>query len=203
MLRARMIPFSVLSVLTLGIVLARADLVPPPPTDCPPGTRGATNHAGPHCLPVHCSDQRPCPKGETCALAALCLVERTYANMTGQRTTTVVQGLCRNGQCEQGTCRREPVCVSRPWASAAPSSRAAPSAPDGDAAETAGSPGIETNPDTSGGQSTESVTQPIPGRPLPGCSSLHAAAAITGVVLAGLAASIALVLRRRGPGRRG
>jgi MYXO-CTERM domain-containing protein len=30
---------------------SRADVVQPPPDDCPPGTRGVTSHAGPTCVP--------------------------------------------------------------------------------------------------------------------------------------------------------
>jgi hypothetical protein len=52
-------------------VLARADVVMPPPTDCPPGQEGVTSHGGPHCEIVPPKDCPPGWTGEyggTCAL---------------------------------------------------------------------------------------------------------------------------------------
>jgi hypothetical protein len=97
---------------SLSVRGVRADLVAAPPADCPPGTRGATSHAGPHCLPVSCDQATPCPAGATCVTEHLCSVERKFVNMSGHGTATVIQGRCQNGQCAEGTCRPERVCVS-------------------------------------------------------------------------------------------
>jgi len=39
--------------------VALADALPPPPA-CPPGSRGATSHAGPRCVPAPCERDEDC-----------------------------------------------------------------------------------------------------------------------------------------------
>jgi hypothetical protein len=72
---------------------ARADVVMPPPTDCPRGQTGETSHAGPRCVPVApkdcppgwrgilggtcmlapCIDDKGCQEGEACVAHSVCL----------------------------------------------------------------------------------------------------------------------------------
>lgn len=61
--------------LTCGLLAAapgsaRADAIPPPPEECPAGTRPVSGHAGASCVPVFCGgsthDPVPCPAGSRC-----------------------------------------------------------------------------------------------------------------------------------------
>lgn len=51
---------------------ARADVVMPPPDDCPAGTTPATSHTGPHCVLAPPCDEAACSAGERCAPVRLC-----------------------------------------------------------------------------------------------------------------------------------
>ncbi|EYF08809.1 hypothetical protein [Chondromyces apiculatus] len=46
----------------LFVTAARADAVPPPPEDCPPGALGVTGHLGEHCAPTTCAVDSDCEK---------------------------------------------------------------------------------------------------------------------------------------------
>jgi hypothetical protein len=188
---ARLAPsLLVLITLMVGVDLAAADVVSPPPTDCPPGTSAVTNHAGPHCLPAACDDGKPCPSAQVCAIQQLCLVERVFTNRTGDHHAEVVSGPCQRGQCSEGTCRSERVCMA-------------------EAVATGGRPGkvVATSPgrpaETGGGSAESLVTrqEPVPvdvPRPAPaGCRGVATVGAAVGGVMVALLATIAFLLRRR------
>jgi hypothetical protein len=180
--------------MTAVAALAEADMVSPPPTDCPAGTIGATNHAGPHCLPQSCGEGKACPAGQVCATQELCRVVRVFMNRTGDHQEEVIAGACVNGQCPEGTCRTERVCVAQGQATGG--RRAIPEKVN------------VQGPAATGGKRAESP-EPFPEpeaaeapRPAPaGCRGVGAAGAVVGGTVAVLLAAIAFMLRRRRPKR--
>ncbi len=109
---------------TLGIVLvvgmlgwattARADVVFPAPTDCPPGSVGDTHHGGPHCAADLCAEEpgRCAATGATCQEHGLCTQQQQGASRGGPFTFKVVLGVCDpEGNCAQGACEKLKVCV--------------------------------------------------------------------------------------------
>lgn len=109
---------------TLGVILAagligttmaaRADVVFPAPTDCPPGSFGDTHHGGPHCSADLCTEEpaRCAANGATCQDHGLCTEQRQGASRGGPFTFTVVVGVCDpEGKCAQGKCEKLKVCV--------------------------------------------------------------------------------------------
>jgi len=95
-----------------GVGSARADVVMPPPTNCPDGARGRTSHSGPHCAPWTC--ERGCEEGKVCRPVGLCIAKRQGANRRGGRFEfEVVTGTCKAGEaCANGTCEVREVCAS-------------------------------------------------------------------------------------------
>jgi hypothetical protein len=177
--------------LMVGTTFAAADVVSPPPTDCPPGTTAATNHAGPHCSPASCKDGKSCSAGEVCATELLCWVESVYANRTGEHRVEVVRGPCRNGQCSEGTCRAERVCM-------APELVAAAGRPG-----TLGTRGLGRSAETGGRRAPAASLEPPlettdrPSPPPAGCRGTAIASAVAGGMMAALLGAIAFLLRRR------
>jgi MYXO-CTERM domain-containing protein len=55
---------------------ARADVVGPPPTDCPSGSVGASTHSGPYCAPADCHTDMDCTGGATCQPMAVCIAQQ-------------------------------------------------------------------------------------------------------------------------------
>jgi hypothetical protein len=55
----------------------------------------------------------------TCGVKRLCVVERTYTNMTGSGTVNVVESACDNGVCAHGDCIALRVCLPQTAAVAA------------------------------------------------------------------------------------
>ena len=168
-----------------------ADMVQPPPENCPPGTHGASTHAGQYCMPRPCIGAGACGTGMTCGIRRLCVSERTYTNMTGSGTVNAVEGACDDGLCVRGECKAMRVCL--PLADAAP--RPTPSPPiDAGIRATGGTrPASEAPEDAVNPEPPESHSEPPSG-----CS----AGVITGLVCAGLGLGLAVVLglwwRRRG-----
>jgi hypothetical protein len=93
---------------------ARADMIMPPPKDCPAGSKGTSTHAGPHCAPVACRRAEDCGDGQRCRGVRLCVAERTYQNRAGHQMTRVIEGTCPDGKCATGTCRTLRVCAEPP-----------------------------------------------------------------------------------------
>jgi hypothetical protein len=178
--------------LMVGANLAEADVVSPPPTDCPPGTTAAVNHAGPHCLPTSCDDARQCPTGQICATQQLCWVERFFTNWTGEHRVEVVRGPCQSGQCPEGTCRAERVCMAQIVAAGG-----RPEAPRtanlGRSVQTGGSGESAQSPDTRQGPTPVDGPRPPPA----GCRGVAVAGAVVGGMMVALLAVIVFLLRRR------
>src|SRR5512141_1015376 len=103
---------------------ARADMVQPPPENCPPGTHGASTHAGQYCQPRPCSETGACAAGTICSVGHLCVSERKYTNMTGTGTVSAVEGSCEDGVCLRGDCRALRVCLPLTDAAARPTPKA-------------------------------------------------------------------------------
>ncbi len=96
--------------------IAWADVVGPPPEDCPAGTRPMSSHCGPHCIADTCSNDSECNDGESCVERSLCIYQ--YQGPCGNHppdaaTTThdAVAAACPNGNaCDKGTCETLDVC---------------------------------------------------------------------------------------------
>jgi hypothetical protein len=104
--------FSILTVLgaLLAVTPARADVVPPPPEDCPDGSDGATCHWGGFCAARTCSEADPCEAGMTCRELALC-IETVDCGGWGHHPTDIVRASCEGGVgCRQGACQNVRVC---------------------------------------------------------------------------------------------
>lgn len=103
---------------------ARADAVPPPPTECPPGAIGVTGHNGPYCTPMGCSNDAECgdrmgydKRARTCADVGVCVEERHESSASGWShgapiTLRVAHAACADdGRCQVGTCERGKHCL--------------------------------------------------------------------------------------------
>jgi hypothetical protein len=120
-----------LGVLTAAMLLtltaaARADVVPPPPTDCPDGTQPWSGHGGPLCVPHDCGGEAgPCQDDAgVCQSRSYC-IEVVTMSRSGAGTYNAVRGLCpTSGSCDAGTCQPVQVCA-----------QPIPSIPDGGASD--------------------------------------------------------------------
>lgn len=106
-----------MSALSFG-TLARADAVPGPPDDCIDGTRGATCHGGPHCLPIRCDDGTPCPADTQCAAVEVATRDvicsgRRPSNAPPPTPRLTVTGLCDSTP-DRSHCRTLQLCLSKP-----------------------------------------------------------------------------------------
>ena len=98
---------------------ARADVVGPPPDDCPVGTEGATCHGGPYCSPVECTSDMECGSGETCNDLPFCVstilcagLLPPDANLMDYERAKVEAPCPTANECTQGaTCKTLKVCV--------------------------------------------------------------------------------------------
>ncbi len=103
--------------LSICMSTAHADAVEGPPEDCPDGQVGTTDHIGPRCVPLECTDGT-CDEGP-CTHAGMCVVEeeRQCGGMTtpgSPCTFTFVEAfdLCDNDDdCSQGTCVVADYCL--------------------------------------------------------------------------------------------
>ncbi len=106
-------------VLALGAGEARADVVGPPPDDCPEGSEGATCHGGPFCRARGCMSDSDCDTGTTCKELPLCTGKIGCAGNIppdadpNDFTQDKIEGPCPNGnECTAGsTCVKQKVCV--------------------------------------------------------------------------------------------
>jgi hypothetical protein len=98
---------------------AEADIVRPPPENCPTGSSGQTGHSGPYCAPRKCTADSACAKGERCEARKLCVKSKTLGG--GRRirkepppTVEEVVGTCAGGsKCAAGSCTSLRVCVPK------------------------------------------------------------------------------------------
>ncbi len=145
-----------MSALSFG-TLARADAVPGPPNDCIDGTRGATCHGGPHCLPIRCDDATPCPAEKECTSVE---VATRDVVCSGRRLSTAppptprlaVSGLC-DGTRDRSRCQTLKLCLAKP-------AHAEPVTP-----VTPVEPSPPTAPATTATTVTTAAAQPAPAAP--------------------------------------
>jgi MYXO-CTERM domain-containing protein len=91
---------------------ARADVVPPPATNCPTGSVGATCHGGPYCAPKKCTDYASCASGLTCQPVKFCINKLNCTGGWGTSYADEVVGSCEGGApCSKGTCQTVVVCL--------------------------------------------------------------------------------------------
>lgn len=98
---------------------ARADVVGPPPAECPAGTEGASCHGGPYCRPVGCAGGVECASGETCREVPFCVATILCAgllppdaDLADYERSNVVGSCANGGTCAQdATCKTLQVCV--------------------------------------------------------------------------------------------
>ena len=105
--------------LALGVVaacvcltgVAHADDIGPPPSDCPPGARGASSHDGEFCVPHECTADADCGAGLVCRAGRLCVrteeVQRSRHHGGGTYTRRTVGG---TGSCD--VCAAPAACVA-------------------------------------------------------------------------------------------
>jgi hypothetical protein len=96
---------------------ALADDVPPPPTDCPPGTTGDTGHEGPHCIPLNCSADADCKDGKVCQELPLCIEEQMLTpgrSRTPNKYTFAYEACAIGGKCSNSAaiCTAGKRCVA-------------------------------------------------------------------------------------------
>jgi hypothetical protein len=184
--------FVVLLALTLFVCsgAAWADMVQPPPENCPPGTYGASTHAGQYCVPRPCVGAGGCATGTACAIKRLCFSERPYTNMTGSGTVNAIEGSCDDGLCVRGDCRAMRVCLPPTDAATRPT----PTPPvDAGTQATGGTyPASPLPEDTGNAEPSESRPEPPAG-----CSGGVVAGAVCAVLGLGLATVLGLWWRRR------
>ncbi len=95
---------------------ALADVVGPPPTDCPTGSHGASCHGGAYCAPVTCVDSSSCTNGTTCLEVKWCIGQISCAGRwpfdAARPLTDTFEGSCEGGgTCTKGTCKTIKVCT--------------------------------------------------------------------------------------------
>ena len=104
----------------VGILLASAsvsaDVVSPPPDECPVGSLGDTCHGGPYCRLSECTDDSRCDDGMTCQEVDLCVGgHHCYGRIGDGTTMQTSEGLCGDeGECERGDCETVRVCAPEP-----------------------------------------------------------------------------------------
>ena len=190
MVRAVVLLLLVLLLLVLLAPEAQADVVPPAPEDCPPGSVGSTDHYGPHCRPSICRSDEDCKDGQRCRELALCVFEKTYEHWRGNTHRREVRGSCAQGEAcpEESSCETAKRCVPAGDVPPEPSasSPASPASPPPSASSLA-SPPTTPSPKGAAGPSTRCGACVLVGA---GGPAGHAAWAIA-------IASLALVARRR------
>jgi len=95
-----------------------ADVVGPPKTGCPFGSKGTSSHAGAYCKPeAACKEGGSCTKG-TCQEVSLCIEKKELSGRPGPNGKTEkypyeeVHGTCSaGGTCAKGTCTTVKRCV--------------------------------------------------------------------------------------------
>lgn len=199
-MRAPFVLGVLLTELLLGVGIALADEVPPPPADCPYGTQPDASHAGPHCaLATPCTSDS-CPGGMACMSSDYCVLDVPCGGLHGRGeppcTEAHVTGVCgAAGACSGGAhCVHHPVCLYTSVPSAAAPSEPASSEP------------APSEPAPSGPPPTASSPTPEPAAPSPaaeesgGCAVSRSASGLASVNAAGLLVTLGILLRRRRAG---
>ena len=96
-------------------VTGSADVVPPPPDECPIGSDGDTCHGGPYCRLSVCTDDSNCREG-TCQELEICVGSFLCPGRMGPgMTMQTSEGACTGGaECDSGTCETVRVCAPTP-----------------------------------------------------------------------------------------
>jgi MYXO-CTERM domain-containing protein len=115
---------------------AHADVVNPPPEDCPSGAVGTAGHGGEWCTPDPCVDGQ-CALGTTCETTGLCVLEEERpcgGQSSGTPCTFVYReafGPCDDdGACDEGTCVTDEYCVDEAGEDTADGDTDTPTSPD-------------------------------------------------------------------------
>ncbi len=98
----------------LWAVAAHADVVNPPPDDCPEGQIGTTGHLGSRCVPHLCSPSGNCDAGP-CTETGMCVLreERVCGDMDTPCTFEEAFGLCDTDEdCGRGACVVDAYCLN-------------------------------------------------------------------------------------------
>ncbi len=125
---------AVVTALFLSLVcsVALADKVPPPPPDCPQGSKPRTGHGGPYCQPISCKADADCEGETVCKELPMCVGEvsgggRRPKNVPPPRYPTVLTKCAKadNSACSlpdgaanrywgvtKGTCQSIKLCLS-------------------------------------------------------------------------------------------
>ncbi len=109
-MNVKLLAVAVLGTMTGFATPVWSDEVPPPPTNCPPGSRGDSDHLGTLCAPTNCQYAAQCKKGEVCREQALCVRtdEHEHHRQRGHKfKRTVVTGVCTPGP---KACKAPAVC---------------------------------------------------------------------------------------------
>lgn len=208
MRRLRLVLFCSLAALGSSTRAVRADMVAPPPAECPAGTKATTGHAGPHCAPRTCETSEQCADGLECTVLRLCVAERQYRSMGGPGTTSVIEGPCPDGMCASGQCRSLRVCAppgTGTGGAEAQGVEARLGRAGGQAEEPQANEGVQAEDAAEQEDEIEETEEPEEfaepsdraRRPDPGCSPRWTSGAILGVVL-GIFAVVLILRRRRG-----
>lgn len=106
--------FVVAAALCMTPFIASADMVMPPPTKCPIGTKGMPSHCGPHCEVQACPPNGQCQRaGEVCQQVDLCTETLQCRSISGPYTSTAASSVCGpNRSCQRGTCSTVNVCMN-------------------------------------------------------------------------------------------
>jgi hypothetical protein len=94
---------------------AAADVVGPPPDNCPNGSYPDSSHAGPTCWPTVCTSNNECTSGEVCVERALCIEPVQGWGRGGQFTLDHAVTSCDgSGVCPPGaSCMTNHRCMPR------------------------------------------------------------------------------------------
>jgi hypothetical protein len=159
----------------------RADAVPPPPRDCPPGTLGQTDHYGPHCAPADCQTDADC-QGKSCRAYALCVFDRVFESPRGDTHRREAKGACNAGQrCPlDSPCRPGNYCLAGNVAAPPPATAPPPASP------------------APGSTSTTPPSPPKKGNCSVGSPAANGAAGVLALALAGVTLGAQRARRRRG-----
>lgn len=91
---------------------AFADVVMPPPSQCPEGSKPTTSHAGPTCEPTTCKKDKDCKSGQRCVSWPLCVEKRRGYSHGFPFTVMHATAVCPKNTCAKGSCQKAMRCVS-------------------------------------------------------------------------------------------